>query len=166
MDPELLLLFSVNANLSPILGYKWPKFCSEKSKTVFIFFLMILSFVQSHGGKYTCPYCEGDCSLQRGKMRTFGGLKKRHEQFLESGGDLKNAQKFANVINRCLLKEADLTRVISRCPIPELHIMMGNVNVHMDLLIQIFGLPFMESWTKKMGIIRHGYLGVEGKLIQ
>ena len=36
--------------------------------------------------------------LAVGKMRTFAGLKLRHAQFLKSGGDLKNASKYANVI--------------------------------------------------------------------
>ena len=114
-------------------------------------------YLQSHGGKHSCCYCEGVCSFRPGKMRTFGGLRKRHAQFLRSGGKIKDAMKYANCINRCLINEEDHVRVVSKIPPGELHILMGCINTHMDLLIKMFGLPFVENWTKSINALRHGY---------
>ena len=49
--------------------------------------------------------------------------------------------------------------MIDKWPLPELHILMGIVLVHMNLLIQVFGLDYVEAWTKSMKIIRHGWMG-------
>ena len=92
-------------------------------------------------------------------MRSFGNMKKHHQQFIASGGNLRNASKYANCIHESLIIEADDTLVISVIPPPELHLMMGGVNAHMDLVIKMFGLKFVEEWAKKFGIIRHGYQG-------
>ena len=94
-------------------------------------------------------------------MRTLGEIRKRHQQFLLSGGKLKDASKYANCINECIIEGEDKTRVISIIPPEELHLLMGGVNVHMNLLIQIFGLEHIEAWSKGVNAIRHGYHGTE-----
>ena len=97
--------------------------------------------------------------MKRGKMRSFGNMKIRLQQFRASGGNLRNASKFANVIEESLIIEDDNVLVISVIPPPELHMMMGGVGVHMNLLIKMFNLDFVEKWTKSHGIIRHGFQG-------
>ena len=95
--------------------------------------------------------------MKLGKMRTFGGLRKRHRQFIESGGNLKDAQKFANCIHEPILDEADETLVIYVIPPPELHLLIGAVDVH--ILIRIYGLKFVERLGRSVGASRHGYQG-------
>ena len=97
--------------------------------------------------------------MHAGRMRTFGNLRRRHSQFLDSGGNLRSANKHANVIHPSLISEEDGKKIISVIPIAELHILMGSVGVHIDLLVKIFGLAFIENWTKKNHILRHGYQG-------
>ena len=80
-----------------------------------------------------------------GKMRTYGNICKRYRQFLESGGKLKDAQKFANCINELLIDEDDKTLVISIIPPGELHLLIGAVDVHMNILIKMYGLEFVEA---------------------
>ena len=92
-------------------------------------------------------------------MRTFGSLKARYQDFLAAGGQLRKASKFANVIHPSLIIEADDKLVLDQLPPPELHLMMGGVNCHMNLLIKMKGLPFIEAWTRTMRILRHGYQG-------
>ena len=121
--------------------------------------LQYFELLQAHGGKFACLYCESERELKGGKIRTFGDLRKRHEQFLKAGGKLRDASKYANCINRCLLNEDDETRVIDVVPPEELHLLMGGVHVHLNLLIEIFGLQFVEKWTSRVGVIRHGYQG-------
>ena len=121
--------------------------------------------MQGHGGKFSCLFCEGERHMKlgkHGKMRTFGIIRKRHRQFLESGGKLKDAQKFANCINEPLLDEDDDTLVISIIPPGELHLLIGVVDVHMNILIKMYGLEFVEALGRtKCGAMRHGYQGMK-----
>ena len=70
-----------------------------------------------------------------------------------------DASKYANCINPSLIVEDGSKRVINVFLPPELHLLMGAVNVKLKLLIDIFGLEFVEAWLKQHGIIRHGYHG-------
>ena len=78
---------------------------------------------------------------------------------MAAGGDLKKANKFANCIARCLLEGDDITKVIDLLPPAELHLLIGAVNVMLNLLIKIFGLERVQGWLKSVGVIRHGYQG-------
>ena len=121
--------------------------------------------MQGHGGKFSCLFCEGERQMKlgkHGKMRTFGIIRKRHRQFLESGGKLKDAQKFANCINEPLLDEDDDTLGISIIPPGELHLLIGVVDVHRNILIKMYGLEFVEALGRtKCGAMRHGYQGMK-----
>ena len=78
--------------------------------------------------------------MKAGKMRTFGGLQKRHQQFLVAGGKLVDAKRFANCIHDPLIKEDDNVHVISVVPPGELHLLIGAVDVLFNVLVKMFGL--------------------------
>ena len=60
---------------------------------------------KAHGGKFACPYCEGECNLDgSATLRTFGRIRKWHEQFLASGGKEKNAKEYKNCVRALILK--------------------------------------------------------------
>ena len=107
------------------------------------------------------PLCEGERHMKlgkHGKMRTFGNIRKRYRQFLESGGKLKDAQKFANCINEPLIDEDDETYVIDIISPGKLHLLIGAVDVYMNVLIKMYGLEFVETLGRtKCGATRHGY---------
>ena len=98
--------------------------------------------------------------MKVGKMRTFGGLRKRHHQFLVAGGKLVDAQRFANCINEPLIEEDDDVHVISVIPPEELHLLIGAVDVHFNLLIKMFGLKYVIRLARSVGALRHGYQGM------
>ena len=99
-------------------------------------------------------------AMRVGKMRTFGGLRKRHQQFLVAGGKLVDAQRFANCIHDPLIKEEDNVHVISVIPPGELHLLIGAVDVHFNILRKMFGLKPMEQLARSVGAIRHGHQGM------
>ena len=55
------------------------------------------------------------------------------------------------------MKLADETAVVDVFAPGELHELIGGVGHPMNLLIKLYGLEFIEKWTKSQGIIRHGY---------
>ena len=59
----------------------------------------------------------------------------------------------ANCINSPLLNEADDVRVISVVPPGKLHLLIGAVDTHMNLLIQMFGLEYVEELANSVGAI-------------
>ena len=53
---------------------------------------------------HPCPYCEGKAPWEmKAKHLTIGSLNEWYQQFVESGGDIKKAKKYQNVINPPLL---------------------------------------------------------------
>ena len=118
--------------------------------------------LRSHGAKYACLYCEGERAMKRGKMRTFGGLRKRHRQFFESGGRLKDASKFANCINSPLLNKADDVRVISvlagRATLAHWCSRHAHEPFDSDVWARVCRRTGQFCWSHP---IRHGYQGMK-----
>ena len=67
--------------------------------------------LSSHSGKYACLYCERECSLEAGKLRTLGPIDLCYDQYLYGGRKRLKMQEYKNVINPCLiyLKEGQET---------------------------------------------------------
>ena len=84
--------------------------------------------ISSHSGKFSCPYCTGEMSLESGELRTFGSLAQSYAQFVAGGSKLKDMQKYKNVIHPSLLRREPGCTVLSAVPPPELHLLMGAVN--------------------------------------
>ena len=84
---------------------------------------------------------------------------------MHSGGDKKNAQKHANVINSPLIKAPDETHVLDVFPPAQLHMFMGATNSPIDLLIKVYGVERVErverveEWLRKVNVLHHGYHG-------
>ena len=78
---------------------------------------------------------------------------------MHSGGDKKNAQKHANVINSPLIKAPDETHVLDVFPPAQLHMLMGATNSPVDLLIKVYGVERVEEWLKKVNVVHYGYHG-------
>ena len=93
--------------------------------------------------------------MMAGKPCKFGNMRRQYIQFMASGGDLKNASKYANVIHLPLLKKEDSTSVISVMPPPELHLLMGGVNAVRKLLIlKENDQEYVENMLNSLGIMR------------
>ena len=49
--------------------------------------------ISSHSGKFSCPYCTGDMSLESGELRTYESLAKHHDDFVAKGSKMKDMKK-------------------------------------------------------------------------
>ena len=90
--------------------------------------------LSAHGGKYSCAYCLGVAGIYSGVHRTFGHLQDHYNRYKQAG----TIQKYYNTINECLISGERDERVLDKVMLPELHMMMGNVN-------HIPG-PILELW--------------------
>ena len=59
--------------------------------------------LSGHNGKYSCMYCEGECTLEPGPLRTFGSIDQHYEQYVEDGKIRKRMKEYKNVINPRLI---------------------------------------------------------------
>ena len=115
--------------------------------------------ISSHSGKFSCPYCTGDMTLESGELRTFGSLAQMHSQFEAKGSKMKDMQKFKNVIHPSLLRgEPDCT-VLSTVPPPELHLLMGAVNWGLEQLYLLMPEDQLRDRMRTKGISIRGYQG-------
>jgi hypothetical protein len=116
--------------------------------------------VQAHGGKFSCPWCEGKSNFDAtSPMRTYGSMKDWHQKFVAGGSKVKDAPKYKNCIRPCLLKEEDDVLVLDSIPPPQLHLHMGGVNSVMDVVMELWGEAEMLAWCKRNGVMRRGYQG-------
>ena len=99
--------------------------------------------LSSHSGKYACLYCEGECSLETGKLRTLGSIDLCYDQYVCDGRKRLKMQEYKNVITPCLiyLQEDQETFLEHIVPAPELHILMGVVDKLCTFLC-VFGQLF------------------------
>ena len=115
--------------------------------------------ISSHSGKFSCPYCTGDMSLESGELRTYESLAKHHDDFVAKGSKMKDMQKFKNVIHPSLLKGEPASKVLSSIPPPELHLLMGGVNWGLDQLFQVMDNGTLKERMRTKGISVRGYQG-------
>ena len=113
--------------------------------------------ISSHGGKYSCSYCEGASTINPGRPRTFGSLKKRYAEYQKAGSNPAKMQQFANVIQPSLTIAAANKLVMDVHPMPELHCLIGVVNHLVKLMIEVDSSTL--DLLQKQNIFRHGYQG-------
>ena len=79
---------------------------------------------------------------------------------LRQGVKRKNAQKFANCIHPPLLSVQGDPEVLDVIPPPELHLLMGAVNIKLELLRMILETIGIEQklwdWCDSKGVTRRG----------
>ena len=84
--------------------------------------------VSSHGGKYSCAFCDGPSTLQSGTPRTFGHLDKKYSEYLAAGANPARMKDICNVIQPYLTVASPEVKVIDVHPLTELHLLIGFVN--------------------------------------
>ena len=79
--------------------------------------------LSNHSGKYACLYCEGECSLETGKLRTLGSIDLCYDQYVCDERKRLKMQEYKNVINPRLiyLQEDQETFLEHIVPPPELY---------------------------------------------
>ena len=115
--------------------------------------------ISSHSGKFACPYCEGEMTLQPGLLRTFGSLARRLADFEREGSKMKQMQRHKNVIHKCLLDGDPNIFILFTIPLPELHLMMGVVNWGVEVLYKVVDATELKQRMRTKGISVHGYHG-------
>ena len=73
----------------------------------------IILGLSGHGGKFSCAFCYGECTLVAGPDRTFRHLQEQYEMYKAAGFPVKKMQLYYNVVNPCLLSISNLDTNIS-----------------------------------------------------
>ena len=91
------------------------------------------------------PYQESEYNLL-----TLGRLVELHEGFVQAGGNKKNQAKFQNCVHPNLLAGGPATKVLSILFPPELHLLIGVVDKHLQGLEKVFGLCWVDAFLKNV----------------
>lgn len=115
--------------------------------------------LSAHSGKFACLWCEGEAECESGKLRTLGSLDFWHKEYVMSGSNKLQMQKYKNVINqRVLYLDEDPETLIQHLvPPPELHILIGFVSLITTALMDL--MPEFDEWLKHRNILQRGYQG-------
>ena len=103
-----------------------------------------------------CPFGTGaHPKYEECKLLTVGDLKDYLKKFRDSGGDIKEAMHYQNVINEMLLLNVDDDTLIIDCiNIPELHILLGVVARVMKFLEDICSKKRIDAFLKSINLSR------------
>ena len=160
-----LLVLAIAENLQERYENLWTVVKKLKLKEIDYYLACDLKLINSllsissHSGKFACPYCDGAMTLESGNLRTFSSLAENYNKFKADGQNMKNMQKYANVINECLLMGEPNKTILSAVPLPELHLLMGLVNWALELLYKVVPQNKLQELMRKKGISVHGYHG-------
>ena len=122
--------------------------------------LNVLLGLSSHSGKFACIYCEGEIGMESGRLRTFGSCVKNNMDYVASGSKSSTMQRYFNCINMPLLRMDSDMEVMDALPPPELHLMMGAVNLQLEViynyLVMLGQDEMLWAWCSQHGITRRG----------
>ena len=128
--------------------------------------VLMLCGKQCASSKHCCPYCTGSSPwLSDTTSNTIGSLWASFNLYVEKGSNLKQAQKFNNVVNPPLLTGPDTTKVLSIVNFPELHVLTGIVGkLVKEMERKVFptqeeGKKFLDDWMASVNVCRTVYQG-------
>ena len=115
--------------------------------------------LMAHACSHPCTWCNSSKENldSRGELRTLGSVRRQYWSFVDSEKDTKNAKHFGNCIHSPIFKGPDTTEVIDIIPPPELHLMLGAVN----LLFVNFQKkwPDVLRWASSLNVEREAIHG-------
>lgn len=98
--------------------------------------------------------------LNRHDLKTFGLLRIDYEQFCNIGKNKKMAKKCHSTVNLPMFEEKDDVCVLEKCPVPELHLLLGFTNhLFFDGLVPLLGREKAFIWPQKLHLISKSYQG-------
>ena len=101
-----------------------------------------------------------DNLLNKGEARTIAKLMDLFWNFFDARAAKKDAKVYGNVIHPNVFASTCIngnTPIILLCPPPELHLLLGPVNVLYDKLCKLW--PQCKEWIKQLHIKREEYHG-------
>ena len=124
---------------------------------------MALCLIGKSGGglTYGCPYCTMAKPYEESEydLLTLGDLVRLHEGYVAVGRNKKKQIDYQNCVNPNLLAGDPNTTVIKMIFPPELHLMIGVVDKHLQGLEAVLGKCWVDRFLKDENIVRKSYQG-------
>ena len=119
----------------------------------------ILCGLQSHASTHPCSWCNTESKhlSQSGSLRTLGSLVACYQEFAKSGGDIKKARSFGNVVHEPLLSGSENKLILELIPPMELHLLLGVVNHMYKAMTEVW--PNVVKWPSALHIQQEPYHG-------
>lgn len=110
---------------------------------------------------FGCPYCDMAKPYREPdyNLLTLGRLVELHEAYVQAGERRKDQAKFQNCVFPNLLVGDPGAKVLSILFPPELHLLIGIVDKHLQGLEKVFGLCWVDNFLKNVNIVRKSYQG-------
>ena len=120
----------------------------------------VLFGLSSHAGKKACLWCSGECTLDKGTLRTIDNIDSCYEAYIKNGSIRSSMKEFDNIVNKRLIylntnKNIVLENLVAP---PELHLLIGAVDKIAGFLLTEW--DGFDLWLKKHYIVKRGYHGV------
>ena len=120
----------------------------------------VLFGLSSHAGKKACLWCSGECTLDKGTLRTIDNINSCYEAYIKNGSIRSSMKAFDSTVNkRPIYLNTDKNTVLENLVAPpELHLLIGAVDKIAGFLLTEW--DGFDLWLKKHYMIKRGYHGV------
>ena len=110
---------------------------------------------------YGCPLCDMPKPYLADSYSLYSleDLATLYQVYVDAGSNKNNQARFQNCVHMNLLAGEPETLVIDCMNIPELHLLIGVVDKHLTGLEKVFGVEWVNSYLKKVNILRKSYQG-------
>ena len=106
---------------------------------------------------YGCPFCDMSKPYldESYKLTSLDDLQQLHQAYLEAGSNRRTQARYQNCVHPNLLAADPETLVLDLLNIPELHLLIGVVDKHLEGLEKVFGVDWVcfsgnfQSWLRK-----------------
>ena len=123
----------------------------------------LCSGLQNHVSSFPCPWClahKSELGEEAKSARTFGHIKRTNQDWIANGGKHIELKNFFNCVHEPLLHEDDDTKVIEAVPLPQLHLLLGVVNMLYKKLSSVWENG-ADKWTTELNVTQNAMHGGE-----
>ena len=110
---------------------------------------------------YGCSFCDmaKPYLSDNYKLLTLEDLQVLHQSYVEAGSNRKNQARYQNCVHPHILAGSPDTLVLDILNVPELHLLIGVVDKHLQGLEKLFSMEWMDDFLKDVNILRKSYQG-------
>ena len=98
--------------------------------------------------------------MESGRLHTFGSCVNNNMEYVASASMTSTMQRYFNCINMPLLRMDSDMEVMDALPPPELHLMMGAVNLQLEVIYNYLAIlgqdEMLWAYCSQHGITRRG----------
>lgn len=150
---KIIMKIGLNSNISTVVGIPKLSFASDLK------LINIALGLMGHSSNHPCPYCDASRKelINEEIARTLGDIRQSYLNWTKARQKQKDSKNFKNCTNDTIFEFSD--SMLNVFPPPELHLLLGIVNLFYETLEKVCGAEISEGWARSCNVQRDVLFG-------